>query len=210
MKLQITPDYVVPLIPWWTLTTMHRVFGDRQSAALSDVLADPGLAYRDVIGLFCAVLEREGLDRHLRWFACWCVWQVAEHAADARVVETLRVAQRYARGRASAEELAEAKDAAREAAGFYHRTEGASDTVWAVAMAASWAADKVAGGEMAALTARAAAQYVTGDAAKRVGAIRPSTATWIAARDKAGDMAEDSQRRMAIRIARRIEGRVAA
>ncbi|MBU9391801.1 hypothetical protein KTE71_30370 [Burkholderia multivorans] len=81
-----------------------------------------------------------GADRDLRLFAVWCARQVEHLMEDQRSKDALNVAERFANGDASDEELAAARDAARAAA-------------WDAAWAAAWAA------------ARAAARDAAGDAA---------------------------------------------
>ncbi len=66
-------------------------------------------------------------DKTLRLFACWCVRQVWDLLTDPRSRNTVEVAERFADGQATADELAAASDAAWAAA-------------WAAAMAAAWAA----------------------------------------------------------------------
>ncbi len=77
----------------------------------------------------------EGCDREIRLYAVWCARRVQHLMVDLRSVAALDVAERYARGEASDEELAAA--AAAEAA--------AAEAAWAAAAAAeaAWeAADR--------------------------------------------------------------------
>ena len=84
------------------------------------------------------VATRQGVldDRTVRLFACWCVRQVWHLLADERSRNTVEVAQRFAVGDATEQELvaareaalAAARDAAREAA-----REAARDAAWAAA-----------------------------------------------------------------------------
>ena len=100
-------------------------------------------------------------DREWRLYAVWCARQVQHLMTDPRSIAALDVAERYANGTATDEELRAAWDAAGAAAG-----DAAWDAAWA-ARAAAGAARAAAGG------ARAAA----GDAAGDAGA-----AAWDAAR----------------------------
>ena len=89
---------------------------------------------------FARIVEINGLDDALwccraepdrakewRLFAVWCARQVQHLMTDPRSITALDVAERYAHGRATDEELSTAGDAARDAA-------------WAAAWAADWAA----------------------------------------------------------------------
>lgn len=59
------------------------------------------------------IATREGVlsDRELRLFAVWCARQVQHLMIDPRSIAALDVAERYARGEASADELTAARDA---------------------------------------------------------------------------------------------------
>ncbi len=78
---------------------------------------------------FAAILESNGLedalwccraapehDREWRLFAVWCARQVQHLMDDQRSIDALNVAERYANGEASDNELTAARDAARDAA----------------------------------------------------------------------------------------------
>ncbi len=87
-------------------------------------------------------------DRNLRLFACWCVRQVWHLLKDERSKRSVEVAERYAIGEASIEELRVAMDAAWDAA-WDAAGEAASYAAWdaawdAAGEAASYAAWKVA------------------------------------------------------------------
>ncbi len=69
----------------------------------------------------------EGHDSEIRLFAVWCVRQVEHLMNDERSLRALDIAEAYALGEASEEELTAAQDAAWAAA-------------WAAAQAAAWAA----------------------------------------------------------------------
>ena len=94
-------------------------------------------------------------DKDLRLFAVWCAREALklDTNPDARSVEACNVAERFANGNATSEELAAAGDAAWEAAG-----EAARAAAWAAATTAGYAA-------VAASWAARAAGYAARDAA---------------------------------------------
>ena len=78
---------------------------------------------------FAVILKSNGLDDALwccrvapecekewRLFAVWCARQVQHLMSDQRSIAAIDVAERFANGLASADELAAARDAARDAA----------------------------------------------------------------------------------------------
>jgi hypothetical protein len=111
-------------------------------------------------------------DKDARLFACWCVRQVWHLLKDERSKRAVRVAERFAMGKATKEELAAAKAAAWAAA---------SDAAWDSARAAAWAAAWAAASDAAWAAAREAAW----DAAR--------AAAWDAAWDAVWDAAGDAQ-----------------
>ena len=95
-----------------------------------------------------AILESNGLDdalwslrcvpgaeRDTRLFAVWCARQVEHLMTDQRSKDALNVAERFANGEATEEELAAARDAARVAA---------AAATWAAAAAAALSAEAAA------------------------------------------------------------------
>ncbi len=130
------------------------------------------------------VLWMADAERELRLFACWCVRHTP--LADGRVVWDLltdkrsqtavEVAELYADGLATDDELDAARAAAGAAAG-----DAAWDAAWNAAWAAARAAAGAAAGDAAWDAARAAARAAAGDAAGD------------AARAAAGDAAWDAQ-----------------
>ncbi len=81
------------------------------------------------------VATREGVldDRMLRRFACWSVRQVWQLLTDERSRNAVEVAERYVDGKASDEELAAARSAARSA----------ESAAWS-AESAAWSAESAA------------------------------------------------------------------
>ena len=131
-------------------------------------------------------------DKTLRLFACWCVRQVWHLLTDERSKTAVEVAEKFANGEATSEELAAAWDAAWAAAGAAAGY-AARDAAWAAAGAAAWDAAWDAAGA----AARAAAWAAAGAAA------------WAAAWNAAGAAARAAERRWQTRrLLAYLEGRV--
>ncbi|KCB52888.1 hypothetical protein L537_3388 [Bordetella hinzii 1277] len=94
-----------------------------------------------------------GVDRDARLFAVWCARQVEHLMTDQRSKDALDVAERFANGEATWEELAAAWDAAGAAAGAAAR-DAAGDAAGAAAWAADWDAARDAAGAAAWAAAR--------------------------------------------------------
>ncbi len=87
------------------------------------------------------IASRQGVltDRELRLFAVWCARQVQHLLTDPRSINAIDVAERYANGEATDEELAAAWDAAIAAA-----RSAASAAARSADWAAAWDADGAA------------------------------------------------------------------
>lgn len=85
------------------------------------------------------VATRPGVldPRTLRLFTCWCVRQVWHLLTDERSRNAVEVAERYARGEASRDELAAASDAA-WAAAWAATSDAARAAAWDAARVATW------------------------------------------------------------------------
>ena len=82
--------------------------------------------------------ENEVTDRELRLIAVKCARQVQHLMKDERSINALDVAERFANGEATQEELTAARDAAWDAA--WAAAGAARDAAWAAAGDAAWAA----------------------------------------------------------------------
>ena len=133
-------------------------------------------------------IRAERDEKAERLFAVWCARNTpmadgrvtGDLLTDPRSHAALEVAERFAKGKATADELAAAGAAARAAAGDAARAaagDAAGAAAWAAAGAAAWAA------------ARAAARAAAGDAAGAAA----WAAAWAAARAAAGDAAGEAQ-----------------
>jgi hypothetical protein len=153
---------------------------DETPVSLLTILESNGLD--DALWCLRAV---EGRDREIRLFAVWCARQVEHLMTDPRSIAALDVAERFANGQATADEL----DTAQAAAGAAARA-ASWEAAWAVAedaaraaRAARDAARAAAGAvaEAAAWAAWGAAGAVAEDAARAAGAAARA-ASWEAAR----------------------------
>ena len=115
--------------------------------------------------LWCCRAEPR-YNRQWRLFAVWCARQVQHLMTDQRSLDALDVAERYANGQATDEELSAAGDAARAAAWDIAR-DAARDAAWDAAWAAAWAAARAAAWVAAWDAARAAARAAAWDAQKK-------------------------------------------
>jgi hypothetical protein len=103
----------------------------------------------------------EGIDKEARLFAVECARRVQRLMTDPASINVLDVAERYANGQATYEELIAARDAARAAtrAAWAAGAAGAAWAAWAAEAAASGAARAAAGA-----AAEAAAEDAAEDA----------------------------------------------
>lgn len=165
-----------PCADGWTklLTNLGKTSADDEPLDLLTILDSNGLD--DTMWCFRAV---DGHDREMRLFSVWCARQVQHLMNDQRNVDALNVAERFANGHASIEEL----DAARAAANAAAAGVAAGAVAWATATAAA----------RAAADAATAAARVARDVAGVVGDV-----VWVvwgarAAAGAAGDAASVAQ-----------------
>jgi len=92
------------------LSYLGKTKADDEPLSLLTILDSNGL--NDALWCLRAV---EGYDREIRLYAVWCVRQVQHLLTDQRSLDALDVAERYANGQATKEELSIAWDAALDA-----------------------------------------------------------------------------------------------
>jgi hypothetical protein len=130
---------------------------------------DTVIDHNDLDDALWCLRSVEGCEGEIRLYAVWCAWRVWHLMNDPRSVAALNVAERYARGEASDEELSAAAWAAEEAMWEAATAEeaaawAASTAAWAAAAAAeeaapaSWAASTAAWAAVAARNTERAAQ----------------------------------------------------
>ena len=152
-------------------------------------------------------LNRQPNDRTLRLFAVWCARntpmsggrKTGDMLTDPRSLAALEVAERYANGNATDDELAAAGDAAWAAAwaaALDASRAAAGDAAWAAALDASRAAAGAAAGAAAWAASRAAAGDAAGDAAGAASRAAAGDAAGAAALDAAWDAQADQLRKI--------------
>ena len=168
-----------PCIDGWQKLLAHlgKTKADDEPLSIATIIDSNGLD--DAIWCLRAV---EGYDREIRLFAVWCARQVQHLMTDKRSLDALDVAERYANGKATEDEL----NAARAAAWAARDTAAAAWSAWA-AEDAAWAARAAA--DVAGETAR----YAAGEAARYAANATAYAATTIAAADAAVEAAREKQ-----------------
>ena len=135
-----------PCADGWVKLLKHlgKPQADDEPLSLITILDSNGLD--DALWCLQAV---DGHDREIRLYAVWCARQVQHLMTDKRSLDALDVAERYANGLATENELDIAGDAARGAAGAAEG-DAARVAAWAVGAArvaardAAWAAGDAA------------------------------------------------------------------
>ena len=171
---------------------------DDEPLSIITILDSNGLS--DALWCLRAV---DGYDREIRLYAVWCARQVQHLMTDPRSIAALDVAERYACGHATEDDLRKARasaeaaryaaeDAARASAGA---ARAARDAAWDAAEDAAWDAARAA--------ARASAGAAAG-AAARAARAAVEEAAWASA-GAARDAQEKKLREMCVEIERRQE-----
>ena len=152
------------------------------SGTIVDLLDDKRITFPDRLWV---ILRTDFVSEKLmRLFAVWCARQVQHLMKDERSLRALDVAEAFANGLTTKEELAAARAAAMDAARAA-AWDAAGDAAMAAAMNAAGAAARDAARAAAKAAARAAARTAAGDAAR--------AAAWDAARAAARAAARDAQ-----------------
>ena len=141
---------------------LGKGYGDDTPVDIATILDSNGLD--DALWCLRAV---DGHAREMRLYAVWCARQVQSLVEDPRSVTAIDVAERHANGAASNDELAAARDAAREAA-WEAAWDAAREAAWAAARGAAWAAARAAARGAAWAAARAAARATQAAELERV------------------------------------------
>ena len=129
-----------PCTDGWEKLLKHlgKTQADDEPLSILTILDSNGL--NDAIWCLRAV---EGYDKEIRLFAVWCARQVQHLMTDKRSLDALDVAERYANGEATQDELVAAGDAAwvaaRDAA-----SDAARSAAWSAARDAAWEARSAA------------------------------------------------------------------
>ena len=112
------------------LTYLGKTSADDEPLEIATIVQSNGL----YDALWC-LRSVEGEDRKIRLFTVWCARRVQHLMTDPRSLQALDVAEAYANGTATLEELKEAKDAAWAAT-----RAAARNAAWSAARAVAWAA----------------------------------------------------------------------
>ena len=155
-------------------------FKHSESIDLLSILESNGLD--DTLWAFRCVKDK---DREIRLYTVWCARQVEHFMTDERSKNAILVAEKYANGGASDEELEEARDAAYAAA-----SDAASDAASAASDAASdaYAASDAAYAAYAASDASDAASAASDAASRAASHVAPHVASRVASREAQKEM----------------------
>ena len=181
------------------LAHLGKTKSDDEPLSITTILDSNGLD--DAIWCLQAV---KGHDREIRLFGVWCARQVQHLMEEPRSIAALDVAELFANGEATEEELAaasaagwDAASAAASAAASYAASAAASAAASDAASAAGWDAARVAASAAASDAAsaagwdaaRVAASAAASDAASAAGWDAASAAGWAAGWDAGWDAA---------------------
>lgn len=165
------------------LRNLKKTKSDDEPLSIITILDSNGI--EDAIWCLHTV---DSIDRDARLFAVWCARQVQHLMPDQRSINALDVAERYATGEATDDELFAAWSAARDAVWY-----AVSDAAWDAAHAAANAAVTRAVWYAVSDAARDAALDAAWDAANAAARAAARVAVKSSARVAAGDAALDAQ-----------------
>ena len=163
------------------LKSLDKTKADDEPLLVSTILESIGL--NDTLWALRAVVER---DREIRLYGVWCARQVQHLMTDPRSISAINVAEQFAKGEATEEQLSDARSAARAAA--WAAESAAESATWS----AAWYAAQYAA-RSATWAARAAAVWAAASAAS---AASTAEAAWADARATA----ESAQKEELLRI----------
>jgi hypothetical protein len=139
------------------LTYLGKTKTDDEPLSIIDIIKSNGLS--DALWCLQAV---DGHDKEIRLFAVWCIREVQHFVKDKKSLDALDVAEAFANGNASKEELEVARNAAwlsdrgSSWAASAVTSDDAGDAVWLATRDSAWVASTAA--STAAWTAAKAAQ----------------------------------------------------
>ena len=113
------------------LKYLGKTKADDEPLSLLTILKNNGLD--DALWCLRAV---DGYEKEMRLYAVWCARQVQHLMTDQKGIEVIDVAERYAHGQATRDELRAARAASIDAA-WAAKGGAASDEAWAAAMNAA-------------------------------------------------------------------------
>ena len=161
------------------LKYLGKTKSDDEPLSIATIIDSNGID--DAIWCLQAV---EGYDKEIRLYAVWCARQVQHLLKDQRSLDALDVAERFANGEATDDELTAAASAARAAASADGDTAGAARyAAEAAAYAAAWTAAWYAA-DAAADVADDAARYAANATAYAVWAAGSARSAAEGAREK--------------------------
>ena len=169
------------------LTSLRKTKADDEPLSLITILDSNGLDD----ALWC-LRTLEGHDKEIYLYAVWCARQVQHLMEDERSIKALDVAEAFANGLATKQEIGAASVAAWAASDAAWTDTWAATAAWAASDAA-WDADAATAAAARDAAKDAAARAAA--AAARAAAAAKAAAAWDAdaARDAARDAAKDAQ-----------------
>jgi hypothetical protein len=174
------------------LKSLGKTKADDEPLLLSVILDSNGLD--DTLWVLRAVTNH---DREIRLFAVWCARQVQHLMTDRRSIDALDVAEQFAKGEVTEEQLSDAWSAAESAAKSARAAADSTAKSARATAAAAWsAADSATWAAWYAESAESAARAAAWPAARAA----TWAATWTAAESAAESAAASAQKEELLRI----------